>query len=133
MTQSLFRSRLARANTSGFGANAAAQNFLERHGAVAFHRQPPAVHLAEHAEDVEHRLVDAVAGERAEPGEVRMVLKLECPGESAFDIHAVALGQLGDASEARGGVARIHRPVAISERGPLTGGATFRIALANHG
>ena len=44
-------------------------------------RSPP--HPSEHAEDVQHRLVDAVRGEIAEAGEVGLVLELERPGHRA--------------------------------------------------
>ena len=90
-----------------------------------------AAHLAEHAEDVEHRQVDAVGRQRAEAGEVRLVLELEGPGERALEVDAVLVGQVVLAREARGGVARVHRAVAIAELRPLAGGAAFGIGLAD--
>src|SRR5439155_10617493 len=113
----------------GLCADAPPDNVLQRRAAVAGHRKPPAAHFGEHAENVEHGLVDAVARQRTEPGEVRLVLKFKRPGEGAFDVHAVPFGQVVDAREARGGVARIHRAIAIGELWPLAGGATFGITL----
>ena len=64
----------------GLVADAALQDSIQRHGTVTVHRQPLAGHLREHPEHVEHRLVDAIARQRAEAGEVGLVLELEGPG-----------------------------------------------------
>ena len=50
---------------------------------------PVAGHHAEHAEHIQHGLVDAVAGQRAEPGEEGLVFELEGPGEGALEVDAV--------------------------------------------
>ena len=70
-------------------------------------------HLAEHAEHVEHRLVDAVGGQRAKAGEIRLIFEFERPSEGAFEIHAVPAGQIVLAGEAGGRVAGVQRAVAI--------------------
>src|SRR5262249_32754721 len=54
-------------------SHATPHDFIERDRAVALHLEALAGHFAEHAEDVEHGLVDAVAGQGAEAGEVRLV------------------------------------------------------------
>ena len=53
-----------------------------------------AAQLRQQPEDVEHRLVDAVGRQRAEAGEVRLVLELEGPGQRAFEVHAVLVGEV---------------------------------------
>src|SRR6185295_6505051 len=100
---------------------------VERDGRVAFHREALAAHFGKKAEDVEHRLIDAIARERTEAGEVRLVLKFERPSQRAFEIHTMFLSEIVFAPEARGGVARIHRAVAIGERGPLACRAAFGV------
>ena len=90
--------------SGGLRADAAFDHGFERDRAVTGHGQPPAVHLTEHAEDIEHRLVDAVARERAEAGEVRLIFKLEGPGQRALEIHAVFVGEVVFARETCGGI-----------------------------
>ena len=56
---------------------------VERDGAGALGRDPARAHHPEHPEDVQHRLVDAVRREVAEPGEVGLILELERPRHRA--------------------------------------------------
>ena len=65
------------------------------------------------AHGVQHRLVDAVRREVAEAVEVRLVLELERPRHGAEQVHAVQVGKLVGPRDLRGGVARVHRAVAI--------------------
>ena len=52
---------------------------------------PVAAELAQHAEGVEHRLVDAVGGKVAEAVEPGLVVEEEGPGHRALDLDAGAL------------------------------------------
>ena len=72
-----------------------------------------AAHLGEHPENVQHRQVKPVAGERAEAGERRLVFKFKRPRQRALEIHAVLVREIQRARKTRGGVAGIHRAVAI--------------------
>ena len=63
-----------------FTSNTASEHGFERHGMIALDRDSLASHLAEHAEHIEHRLVQAVAGQRAEAGEIGLPLEFERPG-----------------------------------------------------
>ena len=51
-------------------------------------------HEAEHAEDVEHGLVDAVGGERAEALEVVLVFELKRPAQHGEQVDAVTVLQV---------------------------------------
>ena len=115
----------------GFVADAAAEDFRQGNGRVAGHREAVAIHFRKHPEDVHDRLVDSVSRERAEAGEIRLVLELEGPGQRAFQIHAVFGGEIEFARKGGGGVAGIHGAVPIGEVRPLAGGASFRIGLAD--
>ena len=77
------------------------------------------------------REIEAVAGEGAEAGEIRLVLEFESPGERAIEVHAVFFGEEVFAGERGGGVARIHGAVAVAELGSLTGSAALGIGLAD--
>ena len=69
--------------------------------------------------------------QHAEAGEVRLVLELERPRQRAFEVHAVPVGQVVLAREARGRVAGVHRAVAVAELRPLAGGAAVGVGLAD--
>ena len=112
-------------------ANSAANNSIERHGMVAFDSEPLTAHLAEHAERVEHRLIDPIGGKRTESGEIRVVFKFEGPREGAFEIHAVPRGQIELARENGRRVTGEHRAVAVGELRSLAGGAAFGIGFAD--
>src|SRR5439155_7632710 len=71
------------------GAGAAPDDFLQRHGVVAFHREPLAADFGEHSENIEHGFVDTIARQRTESGEVRLVLEFKSPGEGDFNVQAM--------------------------------------------
>src|SRR2546422_307860 len=98
---------------------------------VTHHLELPALHSAEHPEHIQYRLIQTVAGERTKSGEIRLILKLKGPGQSSLESHAITLRQFPVAREHRGGVAGIHRPVAVSERRPLASGAPLRVRFAD--
>ena len=109
--------------------DAPAGDDFERECRIAVGPEPFTAHLAEEAKDVEHGLVEAPAGERTKPGEERLILELEGPGERAFQVHAGLVCQIVFAGEAGCSVARIHRAVAVSQRRALAGRAALRIGL----
>src|SRR5437899_10439815 len=83
----------------GLGADAGFEDRLQRYSVGAVNGDSLTGHLAEHPEDVEHVLVQAVAGKGAQPGEIGLVFKLEGAGQGARKVHAVLLGPLLFASE----------------------------------
>lgn len=60
-----------------------------------------------------------------------MIFKREGPRQCGIQIHAPPVGDFLKASEASGGVTRIHGVVAIAELRTLTGGAAFGITLTD--
>ena len=51
----------------------------ERHGPVTFHCEALAVHPGEHAKDVQHRQIKAIARERAKACKEGLVFKFKSP------------------------------------------------------
>lgn len=109
----------------GLIADACFEHVFEGNGGIALHAESITAHAGEHAEGIQHGLVDAVGGERAKASEVRLVLELEGPGECTFEIHAVLLGEVEFSREAGRSVAGIHGAVSIGEVVTLARGATF--------
>ncbi len=104
----------------------------DRAGAHGLHPLP--AHQPEHAEHVQHRLLDAVGGQRAEAVEPRLVFELEGPGDGAEEVHAVTPRQVVLPGEGRRRVAGVERPVAVSvlriDAG-RAGGASLGVGFAN--
>ena len=71
------------------------------------------------------RSMPLVASAR-KPGEVRLVLELERPGQRAFEVDAVPVGEVVHAREAGRRVARVHRRVAVAELRALARRAAVR-------
>src|SRR5690242_3325237 len=65
------------------------QHGLERLSSRAFDGKPLARHLTEHAEDIQYWQRNPIGGEHTESSKVRLIFKLESPGERALQIHAV--------------------------------------------
>src|SRR2546425_831915 len=65
------------------------QRQVKRYGAIALDSDTLSAHLAEHAKDIEHRLVHAVRCQHAETGKVWLPFKLEGPGQRALKVHAM--------------------------------------------
>ena len=112
-------------------ARAVAHDFVQGKRAAAVDRETLAAHLCKHAEDIEHWLVNAIARERTEAGEIRLIFELEGPGQRAFQIYSVLLRQIVFTRKARCRIARIHCAVAIGELRPLAGCATFRVGFTD--
>src|SRR5258708_27108044 len=81
-------------------SNTLSQHHIERHRMIAFNLESTPAHAAKHSKYVEHRFVDAVAGQRPEPSEVRLILELKRPGQRTLQMHAVFFGQFLFASVA---------------------------------
>ena len=82
---------------------------------VTFRRELLTIHPAEHSKDVEHRQINAVAGQRPETGKRRLIFKFKRPRQRAFEIHAIFAGQFKFARDALGRVAGINRLVAVAK------------------
>ena len=91
----------------GMFAHARLQNLVDADRAAALSFYPLAFHQAKHPEKVKDGLVDAVGGQCAEPVEVRLVFKLEGPGEKAFKIRMIAVGQVEHVANRSCSVGRI--------------------------
>ena len=55
--------------------------------------EPPAAQAVEHAEDVEDGQINAAGGQDAEASEERLVLEFKGPGQRAFQVDAVSVGE----------------------------------------
>ena len=74
---------------------------------AAFDGYAIAMHQRRHAEDVQHRLVDAIGRQRPETVEVRLVLEFKRPGQHALDVRLMLVGELEDVVHCDGRVARV--------------------------
>ena len=61
------------------GADAVLEDRIERDRRFALHGYALAAHLADQAEDIQYRQVEAITGEHAEAREKRLVFKLKGP------------------------------------------------------
>ena len=117
------------------GADAIAENLIcfERCGTHSFDLLT--AEQSQHAEGVQHRLVESVTGEFAEPGKIRLIFELEGPCDHALQVNVVALRQRECLAECFGGVRGVECAVAVSVLRVLfsgAGGTTFRVPLAKN-
>ena len=114
-------------------AHAGCQQRVQRYRTIARRVHPIAAHQGGHAEEIEHRLVDAVGGERAKALEVILVLEFERPAEHGAQIDAAAVPQFEQPLVGRSRIGRVERAVAIVVGGidlARAGRAALGIGLA---
>ena len=111
------------------GSYAVLDELVQANGGGAGGGELVAVELAEHAEDVEDGLVDAVGGEFPEAGEGWLVLKLEGPDDASLEVDAVLAGELVDPDHGLRDADAVKGAVAVAVLRALAGGAAFRVRL----
>ena len=120
----------------GLVANATLQDRLDRQGMVAVRLDPIAAKLTQHAESIQHCLVDPIGRKVAEAVEPGLILEQERPGDGAFDLDACAARQLVSADHTFDDIHAIERAVTITVlrmNSRRAGGATLWIRFTNHG
>ncbi len=93
--------------------DAGRQHRLERDRGGAFGRHSVPCHHSEHAKNIQNGLIDAIGRKVAESVEIRLILKLERPGDGPQQVHTVLRGKVEVARHHGGRITRVHQPVAI--------------------
>ena len=88
-------------------AHARGDHVVQRNLSRAGRADSVAGHQREHAEDVQHRLVDAVRCQRAEAFKGVLILKLERPAQHREEVHAVTILKVKQTLVGRSRVCRI--------------------------
>src|SRR5262249_390433 len=95
--------------------NAPANDRLERDALITCCLELLAAHAAEHSKHIQYRLIKPIARQRTKAGKVRLTFEFEGPGQSAFKVHTLLLGEFIYPGEARGCITGEHGPVAVSQ------------------
>ena len=110
-------------------------HFFEGHCGGVGYGKAISGHHAQHAENVEHRLVDAVGGEVSKSIEEWLIFKLKGPGDGSGEIDSVLFRQIEMAGHDCGCVAGIHYAIAVVVlwiTAGRTSRAAFGVGFADH-